>query len=292
MTLSMTGFGAAHLDHPLMAVDVEIKAVNHRHFSARIQMPARYSAFEIELHRFLSERIVRGQAHAAIQVTFKDPERLRRRFNVPLLRAYLDELRPLSEPDDDVWEGVLSALLRFPETTLSPHPDDKTLRQEWEIIAEVVARAVVELEAFRRTEGRRLAQHIRQALGGIKEALAYVEQTQDERRQRLRDAALERIQTLQADEHFQREALEREIVAMLERLDISEEIARLKSHIHLFETTLDVPAKGKKLGFIAQEMGREINTIAAKARDFGIQEQTILMKDHLEQIKEQLANVL
>ncbi len=290
----MTGFGIAHIEDSCMMVNVEVRSVNHRNLALRLQIPPRYAAFEVELQRYLTQRLIRGQVSFGLSVTFKDVENVRRRFNVELLQAYLHELRPLLQLQEyaDVWKGVGSVLLRFPEATMPSSPDESAIRNEWNIIFPVIERALDELEHFRRIEGQRLAQHILQLLGAIKEALAYVEHTQDQRLERIRQTTLKRIQDLQSDEHFQRESLEREVLSLLERLDISEEIARLTSHIQLFENTLPVPAKGKKLGFIAQEMGREINTIAAKSRDFAIQEQTIIMKDHLEQIKEQLANVL
>ncbi len=292
MMLSMTGFGAAMKEHPLLQVSVEIKSVNHRQFALRAQIPARYSAREIELQQHLARRLVRGQVLLNVQVIFKDVARIRRHFNVALLRTYLKDLRSLADADDDVLDGIGGALVRLPEATLPTPPDPAAIEEEWVVIFSVIEEAVAQLIAFREKEGQALAEHITTALGAIKEALAYIESQQTERLEQIRRTMWQRIEALKADEEIRREALEREIVAMLERLDISEEIARLHSHIQLFEQTLPIAGRGKKLGFIAQEMGREINTIASKARHAGIQEQTILMKDHLERIKEQLANVL
>lgn len=292
MMLSMTGFGAAAHDHPLMQVSVEMKSVNHRQFSLRVQMPARYSAYEIDLQRHLADRLQRGQVSLSVQVVFKDTARIRRHFNLPLLKSYLEDLRPLDDVHDDALEGIAAALLRLPEATLFTLPDPDAIQEEWDAILPVIEEAADRLVAFRQREGQALHRHIAASLTAIKEALAYVEQQQSQRLEHIQQTFRQRIEALRADEAAGREALEREIVLMLERLDISEEIARLHSHIQLFEETIPITGRGKKLGFIAQEMGREINTIASKARHADIQQQTILMKDHLERIKEQLANVL
>ncbi len=290
MLQSMTGFGKASAQFADKKITVEIKSLNSKQFDLSMKMPSLYREKELIIRSMVAKVLDRGKVDLSIYTESPEGDR-NVTINHKLAQLYLDQIRELGaktglkEPD-----GLLTSILGFPEVLKTERPELSD--EEWNVVQEAVENAAAALNEFRLSEGKRLETDIVQRVKNIETLTTDLEPHLDERikevRQRIQNNIAELIQKEQADQN----RLEQEIVYYLEKLDITEEEIRLKSHCKYFLDTLNESSEaGKKLGFISQEMGREINTMGSKANYVPIQQLVVQMKDELEKIKEQLLNI-
>jgi len=290
MLQSMTGFGKASAQFADKKITVEIKSLNSKQFDLSMKMPSLYREKELLIRSMVAKVLGRGKVDLSIYTESPEGDR-NVTINHQLAQLYLGQIRDLAEKSGlKEPEGLLTSLLGFPEVLKTERPELSD--EEWKVVQEAVKNAAEALNDFRVSEGKRLEEDIVQRVKNIESLTSDMEPHLDERikevRQRIQNNIAELIQKEQADQN----RLEQEIVYYLEKLDITEEDIRLKSHCKYFLDTLNESEEaGKKLGFISQEMGREINTMGSKANYVPIQQLVVQMKDELEKIKEQLLNI-
>jgi uncharacterized protein (TIGR00255 family) len=285
----MTGFGRAEGVANERKITVEVRSLNSKQLDLMLKVPASYKEREVELRQWAGESVMRGKAELVIGCE-QHPNAQRTSFDRELLRAYYLELQAIAA---DVAPGAGTDLfahaLRMPD--VSSTTNERLDEQEWLTVSELVRRALKEHDGFRLSEGRRLREELEARVAQISGLLDQVETLDQGRTDRTRDRLRAKLNDLHVAVDADR--FEQELVYYLEKLDITEEKVRLRSHCTYFiETLLSDEHQGRKLGFIGQEMGREINTLGSKANDPVIQRLVVQMKDELEKIKEQVLNVL
>lgn len=290
MLQSMTGFGKASAQFADKKIIVEIKSLNSKQFDLSMKMPSLYREKELVIRSMVSKVLGRGKVDLSIYTESPEGDR-NVTINHKLAQLYLEQIRDLGqksglkEPD-----GLLTSLLGFPEVLKTERPELGD--EEWSVVQEAVEKAAAALNDFRLSEGKRLEVDIVGRVQKIEELTTDLEPHLEVRIKEVRDRIKNNIAELIQKEQADQNRLEQEIVYYLEKLDITEEEIRLKSHCKYFLDTLNGSADaGKKLGFISQEMGREINTMGSKANYVPIQQLVVQMKDELEKIKEQLLNI-
>ncbi len=290
MLESMTGFGKASTSFGDKKITAEIKSLNSKQFDLTIKIPSLYREKEFIIRNILSGIMGRGKVDIAIYTESLEGEK-RAKINETLALGYLRDLNKIaSEAGIKTGDGLLSTVLNLPDViqTERPELDDA----EWAIVEEVLNAAAQNLMTFRRNEGGRLSEDISLRIRLIEQLRLQVESQLDERIDQVRNRIKKNIADLLSEDQTDKNRMEQEIIYYLEKLDITEEHTRLKGHCDYFlETMTAAEAPGKKLGFISQEIGREINTMGSKANHVGIQKLVVQMKDELEKIKEQLLNI-
>ncbi len=291
MILSMTGFGKAVVEIPNKKITVEIKSLNSKQLDLSARIPALYREKELELRNRIAGRLERGKVDLTIYVETVHDEATAK-INIPMLAAYKAQVeamsRELSIPLPNDWYSVL---LRFPDTMKNDAPGTIS-EAEGKALIRAVDDAVEGLMQFREQEGKRLEEFFASRIENIRARLAEVPQHEVERVAKIRariEEGLSKISPIDYD----KSRLEQEMIFYIEKLDINEEKQRLTQHLNYFmETMATGHGQGKKLGFIGQEMGREINTLGSKSNHAEMQKLVVRMKDELEQIKEQVLNVM
>ncbi len=291
MLTSMTGFGKAERKTDKSKIQVEIKALNSKFLDLNIKLPQEYKAKEMGIRTLLSKHLVRGKIELSVCVESEVKESLLP-INKQLVTSYYKQLKAIA---DELGESnnneLLPLVMRMPETMATSNlPMDEA---EWESIMQTIEQAVKELVLFRQQEGKALAKDINARICNIEELLGQVQPFEQQRVNKIEERIKTNLRKTVGAENIDNNRLEQELIYYMEKLDITEEKVRLKNHCKYFLQTTELQeANGKKLGFITQEIGREINTLGSKANDSDIQRIVILMKDELEKIKEQLLNVL
>ncbi len=292
MLESMTGFGKAIATCGDKKIVVEIKSLNSRQFDLNIKLPSLYREKELELRKLLSERLERGKVEALIYTEQAEGQSEKRvRLNRELALAYLNDVRELAEAGGlELSENALPSILELPEVWQQERPELE--EEEFHKLQEAVEQAADALLGFRRKEGAILADDIASRIAAIEALRLSVEDHLPQRLKTVRERIEKNIADVLQNEEVDHNRMEQEIIYYLEKLDITEEHTRLSSHCAYFRETMNSgKASGKKLGFITQEMGREINTMGSKANHVDIQKLVVQMKDELEKIKEQLLNI-
>ncbi|MFA6923167.1 MAG: YicC/YloC family endoribonuclease [Bacteroidales bacterium] len=291
MIKSMTGFGKTICESPNFKVTVEIKSVNGKQSDIKIRMPSVYNEKEILLRSLIAQSLERGNIELTLYIG-NSAENPNFSFNKTLALKYYSELKSLAkEINTENNTDYIGLIMKLPDVL---KPEKSVIdEKEWDIIYKTVVKALEELDKSRKNEGIKLERDFRKRIDFIFKLLKEIEKLDPIRlksiKQRLRNNLLDVIDKSKIDEN----RLEQELVFYIEKIDITEEKVRLKSHCNYFlETLVDKNSQGKKLGFISQEMGREINTLGSKANNADIQKKVVIMKDELEKIKEQLMNVL
>lgn len=295
MIASMTGYGKSTFANERIKITVEIKSVNSKQLDLMLRLPSLFREQENLLRNRLSPLLERGKIE--VNINFENlvgstPVKI----NTEVLRTYKDQISQLAEslqiPVPEDWYPVL---FRLPEAFISENVEAD--EEEKDLLLETVLQAADNFTQSRLQEGKNLYGFFFQKIERIREYLSHTEQFESQRVGKIREkleAQLSRLQGVEIDMG----RLEQELIFYIEKLDVTEEKLRLKSHLNYFEETLGEPeetefgGKGKKLGFISQEIGREINTLGSKSNDAGMQKLVVMMKDELEQIKEQVLNVL
>lgn len=291
MILSMTGFGKGVVTIGNKKITAEVKSLNSKQLDLSVRMPAIYREKELELRNYISRLLERGKADLLITVETNSGSEVVN-LNMPLLKEYKAKLEQMSAelgiPEPENWHSTLLRLPNVFQTETASDIDESELKA----LQDAVALAVEKLIEFRRQEGARLASFFEEKIARIRQLLADVEPYEAERVPKIKARIQESLSKLE-NVQFDKNRFEQEMIFYIEKLDINEEKLRLANHLDYFLATLENGSgQGKKLGFISQEMGREINTLGSKSNHAEMQNIVVRMKDELEQIKEQVLNVM
>ena len=286
MIQSMTGFGKASLQLPTKKITVELKSLNSKGLDLNTRMPSIYREMELGLRNQLSQRLERGKIDFSlyIEITGEDTSS---KINVPIIKGYIAQMKAIMPLAEEV--ELMKMAIRMPDALKTER--EEIDENEWKEIQKVIDQALENMAQFRKDEGVSLEKEFLHRIANImtlmNDAVAYDAERVETVKNRLR-TAIEDLQ-LAADES----RFEQELIFYLEKYDITEEKVRLENHLNYFiETLAGTEANGRKLGFITQEMGREINTMGSKSNHTEMQKLVVMMKDELEKIKEQVLNVL
>lgn len=285
--MSMTGFGKASGSHQSKKVSVEIRSLNSKSMDLNVRMPQRYKELDADVRKYVSKALSRGKVDVTISMDSMGDESAVA-INQPLAKKYYEELKALGAALNEESEDYLSLVLRMPEVMETKAESLEEDEVKW--IMERIAEATENLREFRRREGTELEQEFNARIGDIRGFLEEVPQYEDQRISVIRERMRKGLEEVEGG--YDENRFEQEMIFYLEKLDISEEKMRLSNHLKYFQETMVNEASGKKLGFICQEIGREINTLGSKSNHAQMQKLVIGMKDQLEKIKEQILNTL
>ena len=292
MVKSMTGFGQSKLDNEDVNLTVEVKSLNSKFLDSMIKLPREFSDKELEVKNIITERLIRGKASVAISFQRKDSSAIKMAINRNLFNEYYENLQAVAREANAPEQDIFKLVIQMPEVVLQQESDED-LTKDWEAVVEHIHKAIDQCDNFRIKEGSGLREKLISYVDNIGGFLQKIEGQDPQRVQLVRERLKQKIEELQHVEKIDTNRFEQELIYYIEKLDISEEKVRLKSHLDYFIEVLNAPvSQGKKLGFISQEIGREINTIGSKANDATIQRFVVGMKEELEKIKEQLLNIL
>ncbi len=291
MLKSMTGFGRFEKSITDKTFLVDIKSLNGKQFELQLRLPSILKPFEFDIRRLLSEKLIRGSVDCMISL--KDTGNAKPvTINTDLAKAYYKPLAELSAALNLDPSHILSTLVKLPEVIT---PSSETLTdEEWNDFQQVLQSAISNLNTHRLNEGEVMEQDLLLRIGNIEKQQAEVIKLEPLRQQKIREGLTRLLEENVGKENYDSNRLEQELIYYIEKIDITEEQVRLKNHCDYFKSLLtdNDESKGKKLSFVLQEIGREINTTGSKAYDATIQKAVIMMKDELEKAKEQVLNVL
>jgi uncharacterized protein (TIGR00255 family) len=293
MLKSMTGFGMAKAANANISVSVEIRSLNSKSLDVNLRLPKNFSDKELEIRNLLNQILERGKLNVSIDVQVIGEVKPRVTVNIPLVKAYCQQLRQAAleanAPEDDIFRMAM----QLPDAYVYDTAPDENAAKDWTLILETFKQAAQACDEFRIKEGGELSGKLTEYVRKIGTNLDAIAAHDPERLQNIRTRIRERVAEITTDENFDANRFEQEMIYYIEKLDISEEKVRLKLHLdHFVEVLANDETPGKKLNFISQEIGREINTIGSKANDAIIQRFVVEMKDELEKIKEQSLNIL
>lgn len=286
----MTGFGKATGHYGNNTCTVEVRSVNSKQLDLNMRMPSAFREKEHDLRRMVSEGAVRGKVDLSINIEGVEEGRMQQ-INRALFDHYFKELSAVAAEKGLPADGLLTDILRLPDVM-------QPLRLEmndtdWPAVRSIVEEAIIAFVRFREAEGATLAKELRARVDGIHALMEQVTPFEPERVATVRQRLQERLDEISTQKELDPARLEHELVFYIEKFDVTEEKVRLAAHCRYFLETMETdPQAGRKLGFIAQEMGREINTLGSKANHAKIQKFVVQMKDELEKVKEQVLNVL
>ena len=286
MIQSMTGFGKASLQLPTKKITVEIKSLNSKGLDLNTRMPSVFREMELGLRNQISQRLERGKVDFSLYVEVTGEETTSK-INVPIVKGYINQMKAVIPNADDT--ELMKMAVRMPDALKTER--DEIDENEWKKIQTVIDEALENIVSFRKDEGASLEKEFQLRIANIEklmnEAVSYDAERVETVKTRLR-TALDELKVNVDENRF-----EQELIFYLEKYDITEEKVRLGNHLNYFLETLNgTEANGRKLGFITQEMGREINTMGSKSNHTEMQKLVVMMKDELEKIKEQVLNVL
>ena len=292
MIQSMTGYGKATAELPDKKINVEIKSLNSKAMDLSARIAPLYREKEMEIRNEISRMLERGKVDFSLWIEKKDAEQLATPINQELVEAYYKRIKEISAsagiPEPADW---FATLLRMPDV-MTKNETQELSDEEWAVAHVAVEEAIGHLIDFRKQEGAALEKKFREKIGNIARLLESVAPYEQERVGKVKDRITDALEkTLSVD--YDKNRLEQELIYYIEKLDVNEEKQRLSNHLKYFISTLESGSgQGKKLGFIAQEMGRGINTLGSKSNHAEMQKIVVQMKDELEQIKEQVLNVM
>lgn len=288
----MTGYGKAEIHFNGKKIHAEIKSLNSKNLDLSARIAPIYREKEMEVRKFIAAQLERGKVDFNLWVE-KDQAFSFLPINQEAVKDYTHQIRAISEsnnipfPEQGIWE----VLIKLPET-MQPNVVEDLTEEEWNAASQAVAEAVGHLVEFRTQEGLALQKKFSEKIDNIERLLGEIEPFEKSRVEKIRQRLTERLEELKGVD-YDKNRLEQELIYYIEKLDISEEKQRLANHLKYFRETMETShGQGKKLGFIAQEMGREINTTGSKSNQAEMQNIVVKMKDELEQIKEQVLNAL
>ncbi|MBK9337005.1 MAG: YicC family protein [Lewinellaceae bacterium] len=287
----MTGYGRASGSHAGKTIAVELRALNSKLTDLKLRFPGDYKEKELELRKRVIDHAERGKIDLLVEVQNADGAALVS-LNEGLFRGYHREISRLADELNIPNHDILQAIMRIPNVVATP--SGGVDEDEWEAVCKVLDKALEHLLAYRRQEGRALESDLRLRVANILIYLSDVSPFEQERFARMRERLRNNMEDAFGKDNLDTNRFEQEILYYLEKMDITEEKVRLEQHCKYFIEQIEDKSRpaGRSLNFISQEMGREINTLGAKAYDADIQRLVVQMKDELEKIKEQLANVL
>ena len=286
MIQSMTGFGKATLQLPSKKITVEVKSLNSKGLDLNVRMPSLYREMELGLRNHIALKLERGKVDFSIFIE-STAEQTSTKVNVPIVKGYINQLREVYADADET--ELMKMAIRMPDTMKIER--DEIDENDWVQIQTVIEEALQNILTFRKDEGMSLEKEFQLRIGNIRQYMTDALALDPERVQAIKDRLQTAIAELKVNVDENR--FEQELIYYLEKLDITEEKVRLTNHLDYFlETINGTEANGRKLGFITQEMGREINTMGSKSNHAQMQKLVVQMKDELEKIKEQVLNVL
>lgn len=293
MILSMTGYGKTTVELADKKVHIEIRSLNSKAMDLSVRLASCYREKEMSIRQMIAQTLERGKTDVNIWIEKKESASDALPLNRQAIKSYYENLsafaleQQLPQPSD--W---MSLLMRLPEVLTQKEDTGELDEAEWTALEGGVRETIDALMDFRRQEGRALEVKFREKIAAISDLLAQVEPYETARVKKIRDRIEDGLKQIKTADYDQGR-LEQELIFYIEKLDISEEKQRLRNHLDYFIQTLEgTQGQGKKLGFISQEMGREINTLGSKSNQAEMQNLVVQMKDHLEQIKEQVLNVM
>ncbi|HON02239.1 MAG TPA: YicC family protein [Paludibacteraceae bacterium] len=291
MIQSMTGFGKATCEYEGKKIVVEIKSLNSKQLDLSLKIAAAYRNKELEIRTEILQKLERGKIDVAIYIDNSGKD-VANQINPSVFLSYMQQIKSLSQnlelPEPTNWFDIL---LRLPDVMKT---DNIELEEnEWQALKKSIDKAIEQVISFRIQEGKSLENVFISKITNIGDLLEKISPYEAERIEKIRSRLKDNLQALSDKVDYDQNRLEQELIYYIEKLDINEEKVRLRNHLNYFLETMKLePSAGKKLGFIAQEIGREINTLGAKANHSEIQKIVVKMKDELEQMKEQVLNVL
>ena len=291
MIQSMTGYGKAVVVYKGKKINVEIKSLNSKQLDLMTRIAPLYREKEMEIRQIVAEKLLRGKVEMSVWIE-KDASAEATPVNTALMDNYYQQLKVFAD-EHGLTGGMdwMQTLVRMPDV-LTKTEVEELEEEEWAVARAGVEEAVQHLVDFRTQEGAALEKKFAEKIDNIERLLASIEPYEKSRVEKIRARILDGLKQIPEAEH-DKNRLEQELIYYIEKLDISEEKQRLTNHLKYFrETMADKAGQGKKLGFIAQEMGREINTTGSKSNQAEMQNIVVMMKDELEQIKEQVLNAL
>lgn len=291
MLYSMTGYGRAESNFNEKTFIVEVKSLNGKQFDLRLNIPSPLKPYEVEIRNKLNETILRGSVECTIQIKSNGITKPIS-INKELAKSYYQPIMELADELGITKENILSTLLKMPDVVASTN--EVFTEEEWKVLAGVLHQAIDLLMKHRVEEGKSIEKDLVERVAAISAQQAVIEKIEPIRRAKVKENLIKQLEQHIGADKYDANRLEQELIYYIEKIDISEERVRLTNHCAYFNSILleKDPSKGKKLSFILQEMGREINTTGSKANDVDIQKAVILMKDELEKAKEQILNVL
>ena len=286
MIRSMTGFGRSIFESDEITMTVELRSLNSKNLELNLRLPYSYRSLEDELRSIIKPQLLRGKVDVSLSVK-QQGSKAAAELNKDVISAYMNQLGEIAIATP---AELLSISTRLPDAIQSPEalPDEAQKKE----VFSLVRQATEQLISYQTTEGQAMVRDLTTQIESIQKGLDKVDRNKDERAEQIRSKLLEQLKGLAVE--IDQNRLEQELIYYLEKLDINEEIVRLRQHLLYFSDVMksDTVTKGKKLGFISQEMGREINTIGSKANNASLQKEIVQMKDALERIKEQLLNII
>ena len=286
MIRSMTGFGRSIFESDEITMTVEVRSLNSKNLELNLRLPYSYRSLEDELRSIIKPQLLRGKVDVSLTVK-QQGSKAAAELNKDVISAYMNQLGEIA---DATPAELLTISTRLPDAIQSPEvlPDEAQKKE----VFSLVRQAAEQLINYQKTEGQAMVKDLTTQIESIQKGLDKVNRKKDERTQQTRSKLLEQLKGLAVE--IDQNRLEQELIYYLEKLDINEEIVRLRQHLSYFSDVMksDTVTKGKKLGFVSQEIGREINTIGSKANNASLQKEIVQMKDALERIKEQLLNII
>lgn len=286
MIHSMTGFGKASVQLPLKKLTIEIKSLNSKSLDLSVRLSQQYKEKELEVRNVIAQRLERGKIECSLYIEVTGEE-TSSTINAPIVKSYIQQMKSII-PDADATE-LMKMAVRMPDALKVERAELN--EEEWKEIQKILNEALNNIVEFRRQEGAKLQNDFEQQIGSIRILMNEVATYETERINAVKERLRQGLEELKVNTDQNR--FEQELIYYIEKLDINEEKVRLTNHLDYFiETMNGTQANGRKLGFIAQEMGREINTMGSKSNHSEMQKCVVQMKDELEKIKEQVLNIL
>ena len=286
----MTGYGKTVVAYKGKKINVEVKSLNSKQLDLTTRIAPLYREKEMEIRQLISERVIRGKVEFCIWIE-RETSTEANPVNSALMQSYYQQLKAFADENQLVGIDWMQTLIRMPDV-LTKTEVEVLDDEEWQAVRQGVIEAVEALVDFRTQEGAALEKKFAEKIDNIERLMKSIEPYEKSRVEKIRQRIVDGLKQIPEAE-YDKNRLEQELIYYIEKLDISEEKQRLTNHLKYFrETMADAPGQGKKLGFIAQEMGREINTTGSKSNQAEMQNIVVMMKDELEQIKEQVLNAL
>jgi uncharacterized protein (TIGR00255 family) len=292
MIKSMTGFGVAGFENEQMMIQIEVRSLNSKFLDLSIRSPRQFSDKEPEIRTIVQSILDRGKVSVSIEFVPKGSQSLPVSINHELFKTYFKEFKTLAEQVGEKPDDLFKLALQAPNV-INSIPVEREENEDWEQVKKVLEEALRKCDGFRKDEGGSLYSKLEENIQVIRSAFQRVKQEEPVRKERIQQRIRNHFSQWMDDNSFDANRFEQELIYYFEKIDITEELVRLETHLDYFLKSMkEESGQGKKLGFISQEIGREINTIGSKANDAEIQKHVILMKDELEKIKEQSLNVI
>ncbi|WP_425639945.1 YicC/YloC family endoribonuclease [Algoriphagus yeomjeoni] len=293
MIKSMTGFGNAGFEDERMVIQVEVRTLNSKFLDLSIRSPRQFNDKELEIRNLVQSILDRGKVSISIDFQSKGSAEMPVSINEELFALFYEKYKALASSVNDDSQDIFKLALQSPTVITQVTGEQRDDQADWEEIKKMLIIALNKCDSFRQDEGNSLEEKLQSNIDAIAAGLSKIQENEGKRKDRLKQKIRNHFSEWLDENSFDANRFEQELIYYFEKLDITEEIVRLDTHLKYFSKCLsEETSQGKKLGFISQEIGREINTIGSKANDAEMQKHVILMKDELEKVKEQSLNVL